>query len=65
VDPNRALVTFEEAARYLGIHTSTLRRWITGGKLNAVSPTASETPKVIETSEILRVRALLESDKRP
>jgi hypothetical protein len=50
-------VSLREAAGYLGIHTSTLRRWIGSGKLKAEG-------LQIEMAEIARLRELMDAEQR-
>ena len=62
-----AMVSLLDAAHYLGIHASTLRRWIRNGKIKAVPRVtegvhqavgvakSDDAPVVVEMKEIMRV----------
>ena len=53
-----AKVSLSEAARYLGVHASTLRRWIGTGKLKTQP---GDGGLMIEIQEIARVRGAMDN----
>jgi excisionase family DNA binding protein len=52
-----ATVALAVAAGYLGIHTSTLRRWIASGRLKGAG-------QGVEIAELVRIRELMEAERR-
>jgi hypothetical protein len=57
LDGAPSTVALAVAAGYLGIHTSTLRRWIASGRLKGAGPG-------VEITEIARMRELMEAENR-
>ncbi len=69
------MVSLSDAAHYLGIHPSTLRRWIGNGKVKAVPRVPEgaqpvlgvvkrdETPVTVEMKEIIRVQQLMAAER--
>jgi len=55
-----AAVSISDAAHYLGVHLSTLKRWMANGRI-AAEP--AEKPATIAMTEVIRLRELLQAER--